>query len=226
MRVEPAPSRWLFPTPERGPGRSGGVGGDLEPGTLLAAYRSGLFPMPHEGAGSPGFPPNPRAIIEVDQLAVSRSLRRSTRSFTVTHDRCFERSRGGLCEPRTPQRLDHERIRRSVRTDCTRWAGLTASRFGTRRRNWPVVSTEFRSGVCSPESRCSTEHRRIQGGLGRTWSTCSGRCMTPFSTSSGSPGTWLRWARSRSPRSQLSRPARHRLDRSHRPVRARHVRFG
>ena len=48
--VEPPPSRWLFPSSVEeiaaatGEGEVFGVGADLEPGTLLAAYRHGLFP--------------------------------------------------------------------------------------------------------------------------------------------------------------------------------------
>ncbi len=78
------------------------VGGDLEPGTLLAAYRSGLFPMPHEKGRIAWFSPDPRAIIELDQLAVSRSLRRSARKFTVTRDTCFEQVIAACADPARP----------------------------------------------------------------------------------------------------------------------------
>src|SRR5687768_9253762 len=45
--VEPPPSRWAMP-PVAQADEDGlvGVGADLEPGTLLRAYRQGLFPMP------------------------------------------------------------------------------------------------------------------------------------------------------------------------------------
>ena len=48
--MEPPPSRWVFPNDPAalaataGDGEVVGMGADLEPGTLLAAYRSGLFP--------------------------------------------------------------------------------------------------------------------------------------------------------------------------------------
>ena len=47
MPVEPPPSPWGFPDPAVAD-EAGvvGLGADLEPGTLLTAYRSGLFPMP------------------------------------------------------------------------------------------------------------------------------------------------------------------------------------
>ena len=45
--VEPRPSAWRLPDPDDAD-RHGlcAVGADLRPGTLLAAYRSGLFAMP------------------------------------------------------------------------------------------------------------------------------------------------------------------------------------
>ena len=48
--VEPEPSRFVMPDPSGADDGSDliAVGADLAPGTLLAAYRSGLFPMPVE----------------------------------------------------------------------------------------------------------------------------------------------------------------------------------
>ena len=69
-----------------------GVGGDLSPGTLLAAYRDGVFPW--FGAGDPllWWSPDPRAVFELDGIHCSRTLARAIRSgrFRVTVDRCFE----------------------------------------------------------------------------------------------------------------------------------------
>lgn len=87
MPVEPPPSPWLFPHP--GEGDTDGVvavGADLAPGTLLEAYRSGIFPMPIGDGRLGWWSPDPRAIIGPDALRVSRSLRRSTRRFAVTFD--------------------------------------------------------------------------------------------------------------------------------------------
>jgi leucyl/phenylalanyl-tRNA--protein transferase len=54
------------------------VGADLEPETIIAGYRRGLFPMPVGRDNAIGWwSPSPRAIIELDSLIVSRSLRRS-----------------------------------------------------------------------------------------------------------------------------------------------------
>jgi len=69
-----------------------GIGADLEPGTLLAAYRAGLFPMRVEERGPLGWwSPDPRGVLPLDGLNVSRSLRRAIRRFTVTVDTAFER---------------------------------------------------------------------------------------------------------------------------------------
>ncbi len=63
------------------------VGADLEPGTLLAAYRAGLFPMPVDPSRRRSkmawFSPDPRGIIPLDGLHVSRSLRKSMRRFEI-----------------------------------------------------------------------------------------------------------------------------------------------
>jgi leucyl/phenylalanyl-tRNA---protein transferase len=70
-----------------------GVGADLEPGTLLCAYRGGIFPMP-VGAGSEElivwWSPDPRGVLPLDGLRVGRSLRRSCARFEVRVDTAFE----------------------------------------------------------------------------------------------------------------------------------------
>lgn len=66
------------------------VGGDLEPGTLLQAYRRGMFPM-HLPDGHLGWwSPVERAILPLDGLKVSRSLRQSTRRYQISVDEEFE----------------------------------------------------------------------------------------------------------------------------------------
>jgi len=68
-----------------------GVGADLEPETLLDAYRSGLFPMPLAAGSVLGWwSPDPRGVLPLDGLVVSRSLRRSCRRFEVRIDTAFE----------------------------------------------------------------------------------------------------------------------------------------
>jgi leucyl/phenylalanyl-tRNA---protein transferase len=89
--LEPPPSAYSFPDPrECGPDDCVAVGGDLAPGTVLAAYRSGLFPM-HLPDGRLGWwSPFRRGVIPLDGLVVSRSLRRSVRRFEVTVNQSFE----------------------------------------------------------------------------------------------------------------------------------------
>jgi leucyl/phenylalanyl-tRNA--protein transferase len=65
------------------------MGADLEPGTLLSAYRTGLFPMPIGRRRIAWFSPQPRGVLPLEALHVSRSLRRSRRRFEVTVDRDF-----------------------------------------------------------------------------------------------------------------------------------------
>lgn len=64
---------------------------DLGPETLLAAYATGIFPMADEHGDILWFAPDPRAIIELDALTVSRSLRSVIRrgAFDVTINRAF-----------------------------------------------------------------------------------------------------------------------------------------
>lgn len=91
MPVEPPASRWVFP-PTEGADEFGivGIGADLEPGTLLAAYRRGVFPMPIDGGDAIGWwSPDPRGILELDALHVSRSLRQSCRRFRCTANEDF-----------------------------------------------------------------------------------------------------------------------------------------
>ena len=88
-----------------------GVGADLEPGTLLAAYRAGLFPMGlatrrgrRQRLG--WFCPVRRGVLPLDELRVSRSLRQSTRHLHVTVDQCFERVLLACAAPRAGQTSD------------------------------------------------------------------------------------------------------------------------
>lgn len=93
--VEPEPSRFVMPDPSGADDGSDliAVGADLAPGTLLAAYRSGLFPMPVEPRKRRSriawYSPDPRAIIPLDGFHVSRSLRRSLLRFEVSFNRSF-----------------------------------------------------------------------------------------------------------------------------------------
>lgn len=76
------------------------VGADFAPGTLLSAYRAGIFPWPHgrdddDGDDEPvvlWFSPNPRAIFPLEEPPHwSRSLRRTLRQhpYEITVDEAF-----------------------------------------------------------------------------------------------------------------------------------------
>jgi leucyl/phenylalanyl-tRNA--protein transferase len=100
---------WKFPSADEMPDADlVATGADLEPSTLIEAYRNGIFPMPLNatlrGAFSfslglrPRSPrdetmgwwsPIERGVLEPGSLQVSRSLRRSTRRWSVTVDRSF-----------------------------------------------------------------------------------------------------------------------------------------
>lgn len=101
--VEPSPSAWIFPAVD-GADRSGlvAVGADLEPGTLLAAYRRGLFPMPVGRRRLGWWSPDPRGIIPLDGLKVSRSLRQSRRRFELRTDTCFREVVTRCGDPQRP----------------------------------------------------------------------------------------------------------------------------
>jgi leucyl/phenylalanyl-tRNA---protein transferase len=89
MPVEPPPSRWrLEPPPDDHPDDLWALGADLEPGTLLAAYGLGLFPMPLE-PGIGWFSPARRGILPLDGFHVSQSLRRSRPRFELRLDTAF-----------------------------------------------------------------------------------------------------------------------------------------
>jgi leucyl/phenylalanyl-tRNA--protein transferase len=79
------------------------VGGDLEPETLLRAYRHGIFPWPVEGLPMLWFCPLERAILEFADLHVARSLARARRrsSLRLTFDAAFRRVIGACA--RTPR---------------------------------------------------------------------------------------------------------------------------
>lgn len=98
--IEPQKTRVRFPDP-RTANEHGvlAVGCDFTPGTLLTAYRSGIFPWPHgedeDERGAPlvlWFSPDPRCIFELAREPHwSRSLRRTLRvhPYEVTIDQDF-----------------------------------------------------------------------------------------------------------------------------------------
>ena len=94
-------SRFIFP--HAGRADSDGflaVGGDLSPGTLLLAYRNGIFPWTTHPVT--WWSPDPRAIMPLDGVHVSRTLRRLMRrsTFHASFDRDFRKVMEGCAAPR------------------------------------------------------------------------------------------------------------------------------
>ena len=95
-------SRWRFPLRSEWP-ESDLIcaGGDLEPATLIDAYRRGLYPM--EVAGLPDvlgwWSPDPRGVLPLGGLRVTRSMRQSAKRFEVRVDTCFTRVMRGCADP-------------------------------------------------------------------------------------------------------------------------------
>lgn len=110
------PSRWQFPAlGQLPPGEDLiAVGADLEPSTLIEAYRSGYFPMP-VGRRIGWFSPDPRGVLALDEFRLSRSLRRSLRRFEATVDVDFEAVIEGCGDPRRPDGWIDGRIRTAYR---------------------------------------------------------------------------------------------------------------
>lgn len=102
MPTRPPPTRWaLQRPPDEHPHELWALGADLAPGTLLAAYELGLFPMPVEGRLA-WWSPRTRAVIPLDGFHVSRSLRRSARRFELRIDTAFEQVVRACAEPSRP----------------------------------------------------------------------------------------------------------------------------
>ena len=104
MPIEPPPSRWQLDLGQATPQDDlVGIGADLEPGTLLMAYRAGLFPM---GVGDDGtaptgwWSPDPRGVLLSGRLRVTRSLRKSRRRFELRVDTAFPEVVAGCADPR------------------------------------------------------------------------------------------------------------------------------
>jgi leucyl/phenylalanyl-tRNA--protein transferase len=104
--VDPPPSIWEFPSPARFHPEDDLVatGADLEPSTILAAYRVGIFPMPIGGRRAPmaWFSPVRRGILRPADLHVSRSLARSARRFEIRVNTACAEVIDACADPRRP----------------------------------------------------------------------------------------------------------------------------
>jgi leucyl/phenylalanyl-tRNA---protein transferase len=101
--IEPLPTPWEFDLTQVDDGEDlVAVGGDLRAGTLLEAYRTGLFPM---GLGRHGerplgwWSPDPRGVLLPGGVHASRSLRRSLRQFEMRVDTAFSEVVAACADP-------------------------------------------------------------------------------------------------------------------------------
>lgn len=73
---------------------------------VLDGYRAGVFPMPlHDTGFAPAmgwWSPMHRGIVPLDELRVTRSLRRSLARYTVTFDLAFDEVIARCADPRRP----------------------------------------------------------------------------------------------------------------------------
>jgi leucyl/phenylalanyl-tRNA--protein transferase len=100
MTTEPPPTRWVFPDPTESDDDIVAIGADLEPGTILAAYRQGIFPMPLEQMGEMAWwSPVWRGVLPLDGLRVTRSMRQSAKRYTVSVDRAYDDVVAGCADP-------------------------------------------------------------------------------------------------------------------------------
>ncbi|QIH38650.1 leucyl/phenylalanyl-tRNA--protein transferase [Flavobacterium sp. Sr18] len=67
------------------------IGGDLSPERLQLAYKSGIFPWFEDGEPIMWWSPNPRMVLFLDELVVSKSMRNilNRNSFKVTFNQNF-----------------------------------------------------------------------------------------------------------------------------------------
>lgn len=95
-------SRWRLPPASQWPDSDLlALGADLEPSTIIEAYRRGLFPM---GVGDLGdrlgwWSPDPRGILPLDGLRVTRSMRQSAKRYEIRVDTCFTRVMHACAHP-------------------------------------------------------------------------------------------------------------------------------
>lgn len=105
---EPPPCQWYLPDLTSGEPDQDlvAVGADLEPSTMLAAYRRGMFPMgvnlPDGSEALGWWSPDPRGSLRPDLVHVSRSLGRSQRRFETSVDCAFDAVVSSCADPGRP----------------------------------------------------------------------------------------------------------------------------
>ena len=121
-----AGTQWRFPRPDEfREGDLVALGGDLEPSTIIDGYRRGIFPMKVTALQEilAWWSPDPRGILPLDLLRVTRSMRQSARRYEVRVDTCFEDVIRGCADPSRPDGwIDDEFIAAYTRLHDLGWA--------------------------------------------------------------------------------------------------------
>ena len=124
MPVPLPPPRWGFDPTGWPPDDAVAVGADLEPATLLAAYRTGLFPMPLDDVTPMvWWSPLRRGVLHPELLRVSRSLRQAVGRYETRVDTAFDEVLRACADPRRPGAWISEDVRRAYeRLHALGWA--------------------------------------------------------------------------------------------------------
>lgn len=98
-------SNQAFPPPETAFTEPNGLlcaGGDLSTERLLMAYRQGIFPWYEEGQPVLWWSPDPRCILQFEDLHVSRSMQRllKRKAFRFAFDQAFTATVAACAAPR------------------------------------------------------------------------------------------------------------------------------
>ena len=118
--------RWRFSPPSAWPDSDLlALAGDLEPSTVIDAYRRGMFPMGVSELGDRlgWWSPDPRGILPLDGLRVTRSMRQSVKRYEIRVDTCFTRVMRACAAPsRGPTWITEEFIEGYARLHELGWA--------------------------------------------------------------------------------------------------------
>ncbi len=103
--LDPSDRETSFPDVELALGDPDGllaVGGDLSPARIMQAYRAGIFPWYSAGQPILWWCPNPRAVLFLPELKVSRSLAKTVAKtdYEITMDAAFSEVVAKCAEPR------------------------------------------------------------------------------------------------------------------------------
>ena len=133
-RVEPPPSRWELPDPRARAAAARSCSASVPTSSRARCSRRtarGCSRCASSHGGPLGWwSPDPRGVLPLDGLHVTRSLRRSCRRFATTVDTAFDEVVRGCGDPRAPARVDHRRGRARRTRGCTAlgWAHSVETR--------------------------------------------------------------------------------------------------